>query len=116
MIFFGGCIKTHIFAAINKKPETTMKKMLSIVAVASLALATVACGPSKAELEAKEKAKQDSLAEVAKADSIAQAAMAAAEQAKADSAKAVEEAKMKMVADSLHADSVKKHLIKEKKK
>lgn len=66
-----------------------MKKVLSFFAVASLAVATVACGPSKAEIEAKEKAKQDSLVEVAKADSIAQAATAQAEQAamaaKADS-------------------------------
>ena len=66
-----------------------MKKVLSFFAVASLAVATVACGPSKAEIEAKEKAKQDSLIEVAKADSIAKAAQAqmeaAAMAAKADS-------------------------------
>ena len=66
-----------------------MKKVLSFFAVASLAVATVACGPSKAEIEAKEKAKQDSLIEVAKADSIAKAAAAQAEAAamaaKADS-------------------------------
>lgn len=66
-----------------------MKKVLSFFAVASLAVATVACGPSKAEIEAKEKAKQDSLIEVAKADSIAKAAQAQAEAAamaaKADS-------------------------------
>ena len=66
-----------------------MKKVLSFFAVASLAVVTVACGPSKAEIEAKEKAKQDSLIEVAKADSIAKAAQAQAEAAsmaaKADS-------------------------------
>jgi hypothetical protein len=66
-----------------------MKKVLSFFAVASLAVATVACGPSKAEIEAKEKAKQDSLMEVAKADSIAKAASEQAEAAsmaaKADS-------------------------------
>jgi len=66
-----------------------MKKVLSLVAVASLAIAVVACGPSKAELEKKEKAKQDSLMEVAKQDSITQAAAA---QAKADSTAAVAKA------------------------
>ncbi|HTA61227.1 MAG TPA: hypothetical protein VK835_02175 [Bacteroidia bacterium] len=73
-----------------------MKKVLSFFAVASLAVATVACGPSKAEIEAKEKAKQDSLIEVAKADSIAKAAQAqmeaAAMAAKADSLAAVAKA------------------------
>ena len=34
-----------------------MKKVLSIVAVAALSAAFVACGPSKEEIEAKEKAK-----------------------------------------------------------
>jgi hypothetical protein len=66
-----------------------MKKVLSFFAVASLAVAVVACGPSKAEIEAKQKATQDSLNEVAKADSIAKAAQAQAEAAamaaKADS-------------------------------
>ena len=60
-----------------------MKKSISIVAVAALATSMfVACGPSKAEIEAKEKAKQDSLMEVAKQDSIAKAAEAAATAAK----------------------------------
>jgi len=80
-----------------------MKKVLSIVAVAALSAAFVACGPSKEELEAREKAKADSIAAVEKAkqDSIAAVeaeaakaaeAAAAAEKAKADSAR---------VADSL---------------
>ena len=80
-----------------------MKKVLSIVAVAALTVAFVACGPSKEEIEAREKAKADSIAAVEKAkqDSIAAAeaeaakaaeAAAAAEKAKADSAR---------VADSL---------------
>jgi hypothetical protein len=73
-----------------------MKKVLSLVAVASLAVAVVACGPSKAELEKKAKATQDSLMEVAKQDSIAKAAQAQAEaaaaQAKVDSAAAVAKA------------------------
>ena len=58
-----------------------MKKVLSFFAIASLAVATVACGPSKAEVEAKEKAKQDSLMEVAKQDSINAAAQKQAEEA-----------------------------------
>ena len=77
-----------------------MKKSISIVAVAALATSMfVACGPSKAEIEAKEKAKADSIAEVAKADSIAKAeeAMKAAEAAKADS-----------IAQAAKADSLKK--------
>jgi len=77
-----------------------MKKSISILAVAALATSMfVACGPSKAEIEAKEKAKADSIAQVAKADSIAKAeeAMKAAEAAKADS-----------VAQVAKADSLKK--------
>lgn len=71
-----------------------MKKVLSIVAVAALSTAFVACGPSKEELEKIEQKKQDSIAAVEqqKQDSIALAAaeaekMAAeaAEKAKADS-------------------------------
>ena len=70
-----------------------MKKVLSIVAVAAITAAFVACGPSKEEIEMKEKAKADSIAAVekAKTDSIAAAeaavaeAAAAAEKAKADS-------------------------------
>lgn len=73
-----------------------MKKVLSIVAVAALSAAFVSCGPSKEELEAREKAKADSIAAVAQqqADSLAKvaeaeaaAAAAAAETAKADSAR-----------------------------
>lgn len=80
-----------------------MKKVLSIITVAALSAAFVACGPSKEEIEKREKEKQDSIAAVEKAkqDSIAAAeaeaavaaeAAAAAEKAKADSAR---------VADSL---------------
>jgi hypothetical protein len=78
-----------------------MKKVLSFFAIASLAVATVACGPSKAEIEAKEKAKQDSLMEVAKADSIAKAA---AEQAEA----AAMAAKADSLAQVAKADSIAK--------
>ena len=76
-----------------------MKKVLSFFAIASLAVATVACGPSKAEIEAKEKAKQDSLMEVAKQDSINAAAQKQAEEA-AMAAKADSLAKV-ATADSL---------------
>ncbi|MDI9342379.1 MAG: hypothetical protein QM534_17535 [Sediminibacterium sp.] len=86
-----------------------MKKVFSIIAVAALSAAFVACGPSKEEIEAREKAKADSIAAVekAKADSIA---AAEAEAAKAAEAAAAEAAKK--LADSLHADSVAKKLIK----
>jgi hypothetical protein len=93
-----------------------MKKVLSIVAIASLAIATVACGPSKAELEAKEKAKNDSIAAAAAADSAKAATEAAAAAATADSLKKVEEAKAAEAAAIAHEDSVKKKLIKPTKK
>jgi len=93
-----------------------MKKVLSIVAIASLAIATVACGPSKADLEKKEKAKQDSITAAAQADSAKAAADAAVAQATADSLKAVETAKAAEMAAIAHEDSVKKKLIKPTKK
>lgn len=70
-----------------------MKKLLALVLVAGMAT-FVACGPSKADKEKKEKEKQDSIA--------------AAEKAKkeADSLAAVEKEKRKM--DSLREDSIKK--------
>ena len=65
-----------------------MKKVLSIIAIAATSAVFVACGPSKEEMEAKEKAKQDSIAAVEKAkqDSIALAA-AEAEKAAAENKK-----------------------------
>ena len=93
-----------------------MKKVLSFIAIAGLAASIVACGPSKAEIEAKEKATQDS---IRIADSTANAAMAAeaAAKAAADSVAAVEAAaKAKATADSLHQDSINKKLIKAPKK
>ena len=78
-----------------------MKKVLSIVAVAAMATAFVACGPSKEEIEKAEQAKQDSIAAVEKAK---QDSIAAAE---AEAAKMAEEAAMKAKADSTRmADSV----------
>ncbi len=76
-----------------------MKKVLSIVAVAALSVAFVSCGPSKEELEAKEKAKVDSI-DIAKIDSIAIADALAADQAKVDSTAAAvaEQAKLDSLA------------------
>jgi hypothetical protein len=77
-----------------------MKKSISILAVAALATSMfVACGPSKAEIEAKQKATQDSLTEVAKADSIMKAE---------EAAKAAEVAKADSLAQVAKADSLKK--------
>lgn len=78
-----------------------MKKVLSIIAVAALSTAFVACGPSKEEMEKAEQIKQDSIAAVEKAK---QDSIAAAE---AEMAKMAEEAAMKAKADSTHmADSL----------
>ena len=80
-----------------------MKKVLSIIAVAALSATFVACGPSKEEIEKREKEKQDSIAAVEKSkqDSIAAAEAEAA--VAAEAAAAAEKAK----ADSIHlADSL----------
>ena len=64
-----------------------MKKVFSIIAVAALTATFVACGPSKEELEAAEKAKADSIAAVEKAAADSLAAAAAADSiAKAEAA------------------------------
>jgi len=71
-----------------------MKKALILVAVA-LSTLFVACGPSKEELEAKEKRRQDSIASVEQArmeEEARLAAEAAAEQARLDSIRMAEEA------------------------
>lgn len=78
-----------------------MKKVLSIIAVAAMTTAFVACGPSKEEMEKAEQLKQDSIAAVEKAkqDSIAAAA--------AEAEKMAMEAAEKMKQDSIRmADSV----------
>jgi hypothetical protein len=83
-----------------------MKKLFTLVAVASISL--VACGPSAAEKEAAEKAKQDSIKAYEEAEA---AAKAAEEQRIADSVKAFEDAKAaeeKRVADSIEAAKSKK--------
>ncbi|MGE0568778.1 MAG: hypothetical protein AB7O73_12570 [Bacteroidia bacterium] len=82
-----------------------MKKVLSIAAVVALTTAFVACGPSKEEIEAREKAKADSIAmvEKAKQDSIAAAEAEAAALAAAEQAAAQAKADSARVADSLAA-------------
>ncbi len=78
-----------------------MKKVLSIIAVAALSATFVACGPSKEEIEAREKAKADSIAAVEKMKQDSIAAVEA--QAAADAAAAAEKAKADStrIADSL---------------
>ena len=88
-----------------------MKKVLSLIAVAAMTTAFVACGPSKEEMEKREQQKQDSIAAVEKAkqDSIAAAA--------AEADRMAQEANMQRVADSTHmADSIAATSKKGKKK
>lgn len=89
---------------INKTKTNKMKKVLSIVAVAALSAAFVSCGPSKEEIEAREKAKTDSIAAVEQiaADSLAKIAEAEAAAAAAAAADAAKADSIKM-ADSLAA-------------
>ena len=87
-----------------------MKKVLSLIAVAAISTAFVACGPSKEEMEKREQAKQDSIAAVEKAkqDSIAAAA--------AEAEKMAMEANAQRVADSTRmADSIADNMKKGKK-
>jgi hypothetical protein len=90
-----------------------MKKVLSFTAIAALAASIVACGPGKEEMEAKEKAKRDSIM----ADSTKRADEARMQWVTDSTNKAMMEMEAnKKMADSLHADSVAKKLIKEPKK
>lgn len=84
-----------------------MKKVLSIIAVAAMSTAFVACGPSKEEMEKREQEKQDSIAAVEKAkqDSIAAAAAEAEKMAMEANAQRI--ADSTRVADSLAAASKK---------
>ncbi|MDO8661439.1 MAG: hypothetical protein Q7K43_06115, partial [Candidatus Woesearchaeota archaeon] len=81
-----------------------MKKLLTLV-VAGGMLAFYACGPSKEEIAAKEKAKQDSIHMVDSLAAAEAAAKAAAEVAAAEAAAAAEKAiaDSTRVADSLAA-------------
>jgi hypothetical protein len=91
-----------------------MKKLFALAAIAGM-FAFSSCGPSKEEMEKKEKARQDSIQHYN--DSVANADKMKMEhdQHVADSLKAIEDAKTKHMADSLHEDSVKRKLIKVKK-
>ena len=90
----GACISSeNSYICAHFSPTT--KKMKKFLAFAAMAAFVVACVPSQAEIEAKEKATQDSIAAAqAVADSMraaaeaAAAAAAAAAQAAADSAAA----------------------------
>ncbi|MBS1651679.1 MAG: hypothetical protein JSU07_06675 [Bacteroidetes bacterium] len=82
-----------------------MKKVLTLITAATITAAFVACGPSKAEIEAKEKAKADS---TRVADSLAgvEKMKAEAEKRAQDSIAAAAE---KMKTDSIaKADSLAK--------
>ncbi len=77
-----------------------MKKVLSMIVVAAFATAIVACGPSKEEMERRNKEKEDSIANVERErqESIAAAAM--------EQERLAEEANQKRMADSTRtADS-----------
>ncbi len=79
-----------------------MKKLFSIIAVAALSTAFVACGPSKEEIAKAEQKITDSIAS-AKADSTASAK--ADSTAAADAAAAVAADAAKRIADSTAAAS-----------
>jgi hypothetical protein len=90
----------YFCSRFKQKTNHKMKKIFSMIAVAALTTAFVACGPSKEEMEKREQARQDSIAAVEKAkqDSIAAA------QAEAD--RMAMEANQKRMADSARvADS-----------
>ncbi len=89
-----------------------MKKVLSIIAVAALSATFVACGPSKEEIEAKEKLKADSIAAVDKMKQDSIAAIEAEAAKAAEMAAAAEKAK----ADSIHMADSLAHLKGGKKK
>lgn len=93
--------KMYFCPKLKKLILKKMKKVLSIVALASLSVAFVACGPSKEEMEKIEQAKQDSIAAVEKTkqDSIAAAEVEA--EKKAAEAMAMHIADSTRVADSL---------------
>ncbi len=83
-----------------------MKKVLSIIAVAAMSTAFVSCGPSKEEMEKREKDKTDSIAAVEKAKQDSIAAVEAENAKMAEEAAAAE----KMKQDSIRvADSLAKH-------
>jgi hypothetical protein len=99
--------KKNVFLERKFKTSThKMKKVLSMIAVAALSTAFVACGPSKEEMEKREQARQDSIAAVEKAkqDSIAAAAAEAERMAEANAMRVADSTRM---ADSVAAASKK---------
>lgn len=80
-----------------------MKKVFSIVAVAAMSAAFVACGPSKEELAARQKQIDDSVAAVAQAQADSLAKVAEAEAAAAAEAAAKATADSTRIADSVAA-------------
>ncbi len=82
-----------------------MKKLFTLLAVASLSL--VACGPSAEEKAAAEKAKLDSIAAVEAANAAAEAAKAQAMQDSIAAVAAAEAAKAQAIADSIAAAGAK---------
>jgi hypothetical protein len=96
--------KIYLCARLTKKLTPTMKKTLTLVALAGM-FAFSSCGPSKEELEKKQKAHDDSVAHVN--DSIANANKMKAQQDSIDNAKKMMEEKEKMRQDSIRvADSL----------
>jgi len=82
-----------------------MKKLFSIIAVAALSTAFVACGPSKEEIAATEQKIADSLATIETARIADSTAAADAVAAEAVAAKAARVADSTRVADSVAAAS-----------
>jgi hypothetical protein len=84
-----------------------MKKVLSIIAVAAMTTAFVACGPSKEEMEKRDQAKQDSIAAVEKAKQDSMAAAVAEQEKMAQEAAAQRTADSTRMADSVAMASKK---------
>jgi hypothetical protein len=103
--------KKVIYLCPKSKPQSTMKKLLSILLSAGIVM-LVACGPSAEEKAAMEKAVQDSIARVQKAmdDSVATVQQAAMEKAKQDSIAAADMEKARK--DSMEAAAKKKPMKK----
>ena len=77
-----------------------MKKLLTLSLIAGT-LAFSACGPSKEEKEAAEKAKQDSIAAVAAAEKATQDSLAMVQQQQKAMEDSISNAKMQAMQDSI---------------
>lgn len=109
MFLFGNQVNSDI--SLRPKPKNTNKTMKNLLTVLALAASVsfVACGPSQADIDKENKRITDS---TDSANKVAADAEAAKMQHEADSMKAIQDAAAKVMADSLHADSVKRKLIK----